>query len=138
MIINQKVSFKAVYLILVTSFLGFSQTTKIDSLKGIVTTEAKDTAMVSSLNNLGLELLNQGNIDESLKYSEKANDLATELGYIKGKALSLKQIGNANYYKGNYLEVFDYWGQSLDNFEILKGIRKHISRRNQRFFKEPP
>jgi class 3 adenylate cyclase len=120
MVKNHKVSFVSVCTFLLMSLTVLSQNREIDSLKRIVETEAKDTAMVSSLNNLGLELLGQGNIDESLKYSEKANDLATELGYIKGKALSLKQIGNANYYKGNYLEVFDYWGQSLENFEILK------------------
>ena len=115
-----KVSFVFVCAFLLMSLTILSQNRKIDSLKRIVETEAKDTAMVSSLNNLGLELLNQGDIDESLKYSEEARDLSTELGYIKGKALSLKQIGNANYYKGNYLEVFDYWTQSLENFEILK------------------
>ena len=117
---NHKVSFVSVCAFLLMSLPVFSQTQKIDSLKRIVETGAKDTIMVSTLNNLGLELLNQGDIDESLKYSEKARDLSTELGYIKGKALSLKQIGNANYYKGNFLEVFDYWGQSLENFEILK------------------
>jgi len=120
MVINHKVSFFSVFVFLITSLTVNSQNTKIDSLRSIVETEAKDTAMVSTLNNLGLELLNQGNIDESLKYSEKARDLSTELGYIKGKALSLKQIGNANYYKGNFLEVFDYWTQSLQNFEIIK------------------
>jgi len=120
MVKNHKVSFVSVCTFLLMSLAVLSQNREIDSLKRIVETEAKDTAMVSTLNNLGLELLNQGDIDESLKYSEKAKDLATELGYIKGKALSLKQIGNANYYKGNYLEVFDYWGQSLENFEILK------------------
>ena len=120
MVINHKVSFVSVFVFLITSLTVNSQNTKIDSLKRIVETGTKDTAMVSSLNNLGLELLNLGNIDESLKYSEKARDLSTELGYIKGKALSLKQIGNANYYKGNYLEVFDYWTQSLQNFETLK------------------
>ena len=117
---NHKVSFVSVCAFLLMSLPVFSQNQKIDSLKRIVETGAKDTIMVATLNNLGLELLNQGDIDESLKYSEKARDLSTELGYIKGKALSLKQIGNANYYKGNFLEVFDYWGQSLENFEIVK------------------
>ena len=120
MVKNHKVSFVSVCAFLLMSLTVLSQSQKIDSLKSIVETGAKDTTMVATLNELGLELLNQGDIDESLKYSEKARDLSTELGYIKGKALSLKQIGNANYYKGNFLEVFDYWGQSLENFEIVK------------------
>ena len=117
---NHKVSFVLGWAFLLVTLSIYSQNQRIDSLKSIVETGVKDTAMVSTLNNLGLELLNQGEIDESLNYSEKARDLATELGYTKGKALSLKQIGNANYYKGNFLEVFDYWEQSLENFEILK------------------
>ncbi len=136
---NQKVFFAVVCLFLMASLPVLSQNKQVDSLKGIVATGAKDTAMVATLNNLGLELLNQGNIDESLEYSEKARDLSTELGYIKGKALSLKQIGNANYYKGNYLEVFDYWTQSLENFEILKdsiGISNILSNLGIAYFSQ--
>ncbi len=83
---NQKVFFAVVCLFLMASLPVLSQNKQVDSLKGIVATGAKDTAMVATLNNLGLELLNQGNIDESLEYSEKARDLSTELGYIKGKS----------------------------------------------------
>jgi len=99
---------------------NYSQTSKIDSLKNIVETGAKDTVMVSTLNALSSEILRGGDIAESMIYGEKALELSTELEYIKGKAYSLKQIGMANYYKGNYLEVFDYWTQSLENFEIIK------------------
>ncbi len=117
---NHKVSLAAVCLFLTTVLSVFSQNTKIDSLKGIIETGAKDTAMVIVLNSLSSEMLSGGDIAESLKYCEKAMELSTELEYIKGKAYSLKQIGMANYYKGNYLEVFDYWTQSLENFEIIK------------------
>jgi len=137
--INHKVSFVSVCVFLITFLTVNSQNSKIDSLKSIVETGTKDTAMVSSLNKLGLELLYLGSNDESLKYSEKARDLSTELGYIKGKALALKQIGNANYYKGNYLEVFDYWTQSLENYEILKdsiGISNILSNLGIAYFSQ--
>lgn len=120
MIKNNRVFFLLGFAFLLTSITVLSQDRKVDSLKEIVTTGVKDTAMVSTLNILGMELLYQGDIDESLEYSKKARDLATELSYIKGKALSLKQIGNANYYKGNFLEVLDYWTQSLDSYEVIQ------------------
>ncbi|WKK66338.1 adenylate/guanylate cyclase domain-containing protein [Lutimonas zeaxanthinifaciens] len=120
MIKNYNVFFLLGFAFLLTSVPVLSQDRKVDSLKEIVETGVKDTAMVSTLNHLGMELLYQGEIDESMEYSKKARDLATELNYINGKALSLKQIGNANYYKGNYLEVLDYWTQSLENYEIIR------------------
>ena len=61
--INLKVSFVSVFVFLITSLPVFSQNAQIDSLKSIVETGIKDTAMVSSLNKLGLELLYQGNND---------------------------------------------------------------------------
>ncbi|MCA0932616.1 tetratricopeptide repeat protein [Lutimonas saemankumensis] len=120
MIQNYKVFFLLGFAFLLTSISMLSQDRKIDSLKEIVETGIKDTAMVATLNHLGMELLYQGKIDESMEFSKRASDLATELSYVKGKALSLKQIGNANYYKGNYLEVLDYWTQSLENYEFIK------------------
>ena len=69
MVKNHKVSFVLVCTFLLMSMTVLSQNQKIDSLKRIVETGAKDTTMVATLNNLGLELLNQGDIDESLKYS---------------------------------------------------------------------
>ena len=57
MSINHRVSFAAVALLLLMSLSVFSQNARIDSLKSIVETKAKDTAMVSTLNELGLELL---------------------------------------------------------------------------------
>ena len=62
MIKNHKVSFVSVWAFLLMSLTVLSQNQKIDSLKRIVETGAKDTTMVITLNNLGLELLNQGDM----------------------------------------------------------------------------
>ena len=126
---NHKVSFAVVCLSLMTSLSVLSQNTKIDSLKGIIATEAKDTAMVSSLNALSLEVLNE-NILESKVYSEQANELATQLDFKKGKAYALKNMGLAAYYQNDYLTVLDYWTQSLEAFEEIKdtiGIAKLVN-----------
>jgi len=115
--INLRNSFVFAFLIMNLSVL--SQNIKIDSLKSIVEKEEQDTLMVISLNSLSSEMLSQGDITESLIYSQKASELATKLGYTKGKAYALKQVGLGNYYQGNYLQVFEYWTKSLENFEII-------------------
>jgi adenylate cyclase len=96
-----------------------SQNIKIDSLKSIVKTGVKDTSMVVTLNALSKEILNIEDISESIVYARKANELAKQLNYKKGMAYSLKNIGLANYYQGNYLEVLNKWTQSLKIFETI-------------------
>ncbi|MGB5363052.1 MAG: tetratricopeptide repeat protein, partial [Aureibaculum sp.] len=129
MSLNHKVSFGSVIVFLIVSLTINSQNTKIDSLKSIVNTGAKDTVMVSTLNALSLEVLKE-NILESKTYSEKAYELATQLDFKKGKAYSLKNIGLAAYYQGDYLKVLDYWTQSLESFEAIHdtlGIAKLVN-----------
>ena len=117
--LNHKVSFGSVIVFLIVSLTIRAQNTTIDSLKSIIETGAKDTVMVSTLNALSLEVLKE-NILESKAYSEKAYELAAQLDFKKGKAYSLKNIGLAAYYQGDYLKVLDYWTQSLETFEEIK------------------
>jgi class 3 adenylate cyclase/lipopolysaccharide biosynthesis regulator YciM len=91
----------------------------MDSLKSIVETDAKDTAMVSTLNALSIEALNNKNIPEALIYAKQANELAGSLKYNKGEAYALKNIGLAEYYQGNYEKVFEFWTKSLKEFESI-------------------
>ena len=120
MIINHKVTFAIVCLLLLTPLSVMSQNAKIDSLKSIVETKAKDTAMVSTLNELSSAFIGVGEASESLKYSAKAIELATELGYIKGKAYGLKWLGIGYFYQGNIEESDKYLNESLDNFDVLQ------------------
>lgn len=115
---------RKVFLILVAFFLllssfMFAQNIKIDSLKRIVETGIKDTSMVVTLNALSKEIINTENISESLIYAKKANELANKLNYKRGLAYSLKNIGLAQYYQGNYLDVLNSWTQSLKEFESI-------------------
>ena len=120
MIINHKVTFAIVCLFLLTPLSVMSQNAKIDSLKSIVETKAKDTAMVSTLNELSSAFIGVGEASESLKYSAKAIELATELGHIKGKAYGLKWLGIGYFYQGNLEESDKYLNESLDNFKVLQ------------------
>ena len=120
MSINQRVSFAAVCLFLLMSLSVFSQNARIDSLKNIVKTAEKDTAMVTTLNVLSSSFIGIGEASESLIYSAKANKLATELDFTKGKAYGLKWLGIGYFYQGNFEEADKYLNESLENFEILR------------------
>ena len=127
--INHKVSFVSIGLLLLMSFSALSQNIVVDSLKGIIETGIKDTAMVMTLNALSLAVLKE-NISEAKLYAEEANELATQINFKKGKAYSLKNIGLAAYYQGDYLEVLDFWTESLETFEEIQdtiGIAKLVN-----------
>ena len=76
--------------------------------------------MVNTLNNLSIAILQNEDIAESLLYSKQANELATELGYTRGMAYAQKNMGLAEYYQGNNLEVMDHWTKSLETFETIR------------------
>ncbi len=116
---NLKVSFITLCMILLSFLSVFSQNARIDSLKTIIETKERDTAMVSTLNTLSSELIGIGEASKSLIYSAKANELATKLDYTKGKAYALKWLGIGEFYQGNFTEVDKYLNESLENFEVL-------------------
>jgi len=120
MIAKPGVSFVAIAMFLMVYSSVFSQNKKIDSLKTIVQTGIKDTVMVHALNAMSIEVLNNENIPGSRIYAEQANELAIQLEYKKGEAYALKNIGLAAYYQGDYMEVLDYWAQSLSTFEEIQ------------------
>ncbi|MGZ0016757.1 adenylate/guanylate cyclase domain-containing protein [Yeosuana sp. AK3] len=117
--IHRQVSLIIVAFFLMLSSLVFAQKNTIDSLKKIVETGVKDTSMVVALNQLSKEVLNTEDIKQSLEYARKANALAIELKYTRGRAYSLKNIGLAQYYQGDYLNVLDSWTRSLKEFESI-------------------
>jgi class 3 adenylate cyclase len=96
------------------------QNAQIDSLKQLVQTGQRDTAMVTTLNNLSIEILQNEDISGSLVYSQQALELADRLGYLKGKAYAEKNMGMAYYYQGDYVEVLNHWTKSLKRFEAIK------------------
>lgn len=113
-----------VFLILVFGFLllsnfVYTQNKTIDSLKRIAETGVEDTLMVNTLNAISKEVLNNEDNSQSLVYSRKAHVLATKLGYQKGIAYSLKNIGLAQFDQGNFLAVLNSWTKSLKVFETI-------------------
>jgi len=99
---------------------SLAQTSQMDSLKQLIVTGVRDTAMVSTLNDLSVEILQNEDISGSLVYAEEAKELADKLGYLKGKAYAEKNIGMAYYYQGDYMQVLDHWTKSLEIFETIE------------------
>lgn len=116
---DRKVTLITVALFLLISNFVLAQNKKIDSLKNIVETGTRDVSMVNTLNALSKEILNTEDISESLIYAKRASELAKKINYKKGLAYSLKNIGLAQYYQGNYLDVLNSWTQSLKEFEAI-------------------
>ena len=97
----------------------FSQNDRIDSLKGIVEQRPVDSVTVTALNALSVEILGNEDIDGAVRYSSEAIELADSLKFSMGKAYALKNRGMAEYYRGDYLKVLDYWTRSLETFESI-------------------
>src|SRR5262245_49074542 len=112
---------KGVLCIFILSHLGsyaLAQDAKIDSLKALLKTANEDTVKVNILLDLSKRLYSL-EPDESIRLGNQANDLAETLGFKKGVAYSLKNIGLAYYTKGEYSETLGYWQQSLKLFETI-------------------
>ena len=90
-----------------------------DSIKALIQDSPEDSLQVDRLNDLSYYVLNLQPRD-AINYGEQAELLADKLQYGKGKAYALKNIGLGYYYLGDYLQVLDYWTQSLETFQDIK------------------
>jgi len=94
---------------------SIAQDAKTDSLKAAVENLKEDTNKVNALLNLskayfGLEPRS------AIRYSNEAKALSEKLGYQKGIALALKNIGIAYYNQDEYVDAVNYWEESMEVF----------------------
>ena len=118
MIKSRKVSFVFLALFLLFSIAVTAQNAKIDSLKSIVETGAKDTLMVTTLNTLALELMREGDLEQAFSVAERSSQLAAELSFKNGEAIALKYMGNIRFMTGNYVEVLPFWTRAQQSYEL--------------------
>ena len=97
-------------------FIASPQNEKIDSLQVVIQNAQEDTLKVKALLSLAESELRIDN-QLALKYANDAKELADKLNFSYGKAYALKNMGNASYYLGNYMEALFYWQQSLAIFK---------------------
>ncbi len=96
------------------AFTIFSQTTE-----GVIASKEADTASVNALLKQSKTVMAE-NPDKAIELATQAGALADKIGFSKGKAYALKNIGLGNYYKGKYLETLEYFNASLAIFEQLR------------------
>jgi len=57
--------------------------------------------------------------DTAINLATEAKGIAETIDFLPGKALALKNIGLANYYKGEYIEALESFQESLSIFEQI-------------------
>lgn len=110
-----------VYQLVIFLFLpgiGLPQASRPDSLKSLITNMPNDTARVDALLELSTQVF-RSKPDTAILYAERAIALSKRIGYSKGLGYALKNVGLANYIKGDFVEVLNYWHQSLEIFESI-------------------
>jgi len=108
--------FFIVFLFMTSPFFG--QKNPVDSLKLLLNKSSQDTNKVNIL--LDLSKANFSDApDEAIRYATLAKELSSELGYLKGTALSFKNLGLAYYFKGDYIQTLEYWNQSILAFDSI-------------------
>lgn len=100
-----------------------------DSLRNLLQTNLADTSRIDVLDQLFKSLLST-QIDSSIVLAKEAVALAEKINDVERKAYMLKNIGIGYYYKGEFVEVLEYWEASLAAFASInhpKGIGNLLS-----------
>ena len=96
---------------------GFAQNPVADSLARIISNGKDDTAKVNALIQVFKYVRDSAEL--ATEYSLRARDLAQKLGYKKGLAYALKNLGLIQYDQGSYKTTITYWEQSLSIFQSI-------------------
>lgn len=102
-----------------------AQSTKVDSLKLILSKAKDDSLKCETLGELGSFYYYNGNLSEALKSYESALSLSETIHYKRGIANSYSEIGMVQEAQGNYSEAIQNMYASLKIMEEL-GDQHHI------------
>lgn len=110
-------------LLLVSPLILCSEQTRLDSLKGLLET-SPDKEKVHLLNEIGKIYWGESS-EETYNYSNQAYELAKKIGYRKGEAQSLNNMGVSYYFQQDYENALYYFKKSLEIRQEL-GDKKEI------------
>jgi adenylate cyclase len=99
-------------------FAANAQTSEIDSLKNIISTQGEDSLKVNNLIALGTIYLGE-DLQEAMRLGSEALELAEKIDYQKGRGYAYKLIGLVSVYKANYPEAVIQFQHSLAVFDSL-------------------
>ncbi|MFI0428136.1 ATP-binding protein [Mariniflexile sp. HMF6888] len=107
-------------IILLSVFLGFSQTKELDSLYIQLAFETQDSLKIKTSLNLIKSLYEINDYDKALKYTIESEKLSTNLDYTKG-------IAETTYFKSLiYAQKGDYIN-AISGYEKAKELFKHLN-----------
>ena len=112
-------------LLTLVTLIGLGQDRQIDSIKSVISKANEDSNKVNSLLLLSKKYFNE-EPNEAINVASRARDLAEKIGFKRGEAYALKNIGIGYYMQGKYLETFDYWNQSMVYFDSV-GDRQGVA-----------
>ena len=92
--------------------------TNLDSLKEVANGLPDDTSKVKTLLEISTVLW-RSDPEQAIQYSNEAITLAEKNNFPQGLALALKNIGLSYYMKGDYVNVLNYWQQSLEAYQSI-------------------
>jgi len=103
---------------LLLTFVSYSQTDELDSLKKVIEGSPNDSTKVNALIDLGRAYANRSP-ESAIHFYNDAKRLSEKIGYTMGVALSLKYIGNVQYNRGTYLDAVSFWQQAMAVFDSI-------------------
>jgi two-component system, NarL family, sensor histidine kinase UhpB len=98
---------------ILSSYPGFSQQSKIDSLVQVLKTAKEDTVKANNLNLLSREYARAGEHDLARKCSAEAFSLSEKLNFIPGIVSAHLNKGIPYFYEGNYEEALKNYNAAL-------------------------
>jgi adenylate cyclase len=116
---------------------GYSQDAQTDSLIQVVKTQKDDSIKVINLNLISTDYLNSDIIKEAFQYAKDAQIIALKIGYRKGLAYSIKNIGQGYMKQGEFVKAQLEFKRSLEIFDSIQfkpGIANILSNMGAVYF----
>jgi tetratricopeptide (TPR) repeat protein len=113
-----------------------AQDEQIDSLNRVLRSSGEDTVKVNTLIALSKKYFKSAP-DEAIQFATQGKILSEKIGFKKGRAISLKNIGIGYYMQGKYIETFDFWNQSMAAFNVIgdkQGVTNILSNLGSIYF----
>ncbi|MBI2280860.1 MAG: tetratricopeptide repeat protein, partial [Bacteroidetes bacterium] len=116
--------------VLICVKFGLGQNSKIDSLQNVLETATVDTNIVSTLNELSIELYSVGNYEEALHFAENAkqsaNKFIVENSNKNTTKILKKGLAKAHNTVGNIYSDQGIYPDALQNYYISLKIKEKI------------
>lgn len=100
-----------------------------DSLQNLLNSGLEELEKIAILDQLAKSTYGT-EPDEAIEYALQASELARTINDAESLGYALKNAGLGHYYKGDFVQVLQYWQESLSAFESInnaKGISNLLS-----------